>query len=319
MKYRILVNGKNSALVMDFIQHSGSYFKTLSTTEYWPDIVGHFEMFDPDAYVCFVDFEFEKTLLQIGTLRNDPCYNGAAVIIVGDSNTCDRIEEVSKYAANLIIRRPISQDNLTLMITRYFEDMEEAKARARAEEEENQRQAAEQAKIAAAQKAAEQRVAQAAQAAQADQAPQAAQAPQADQATQATQVAQAEQTAQTAVGKKHILVVDDDRTVLKMLKAALEEKYDVTTIANGILVEKFLKTKKADLIILDYEMPIETGADVFRKLKNNPETSHIPVCFLTGVTEREKIMEVMSLKPHGYLIKPIDMDMLTATISNLTK
>ena len=165
MKYKVLVNGKSPALIMDFIQYSGSYFKTLSTTDYWPDIVGHFEMFKPDAYVCFVDFEYEKTLTQIGNLRNDPCYNGAAVILVGDSKTCDMIEEVSKYAANLMVRRPISQDNLTLMITRYFEEMEEAEKRVKAVEE-----------AVAAKKAAE--------------------------------------AAQSQSGKKHVLVVDDDRTVL---------------------------------------------------------------------------------------------------------
>ena len=118
--------------------------------------------------------------------------------------------------------------------------------------------------------------------------------------------------------KKHILIVDDDRTVLKMLKTALEDTYDVTTMVNGIMVEKFLESKDVDVVVLDYEMPVETGADIFRKIKANPKANHVPVCFLTGISEREKIMEVMALKPHGYLLKPIDMDMLFATISNLT-
>ena len=107
-------------------------------------------------------------------------------------------------------------------------------------------------------------------------------------------------------GKKHILIVDDDRTVLKMLKTALEEEYDITTMVNGVMV------------ILDYEMPGLTGADIFRKLKVNEKTVKIPVCFLTGISDREKIMEVMSLRPHSYLLKPIDMDMLKAAITNLT-
>ena len=117
--------------------------------------------------------------------------------------------------------------------------------------------------------------------------------------------------------KKHILVVDDDRTVLKMLKTALSDKYDVTTMVNGIMVEKFLETKKVDLVILDYEMPVETGAAVFKKIKANEKARKVPVCFLTGISDKEKIMEVMSLKPHGYMLKPIDMDMLFSTISNL--
>jgi len=126
-----------------------------------------------------------------------------------------------------------------------------------------------------------------------------------------------EVTAEEAV-KKHLLVVDDDRNVLKLLKASLSEKYEITTMINGVLIEKFLDTKKVDLIILDYEMPVETGAEIFRKLKTNDKYKHIPVCFLTGVAERSKIEEIMLLKPHGYLLKPINMEMLTSTIVNLT-
>ena len=117
--------------------------------------------------------------------------------------------------------------------------------------------------------------------------------------------------------KKHILVVDDDRNVLKLLKNALEEKYEVTATLNGLLVEKILASKPIDLIILDYEMPIMTGADVYRKLKENADYAKIPVCFLTGVSERSKVEEIMSLKPNGYLLKPIDMEMLMAAIANL--
>lgn len=120
-------------------------------------------------------------------------------------------------------------------------------------------------------------------------------------------------------GRKHILVVDDDRTVLKMLKTALSEKYEVTAMVNGVLVEKFLDSKHVDLIILDYEMPIMTGADVYRQIKINPKTADIPICFLTGVSERSKVQEIMSLRPRGYLLKPINMEMLLATISNLTE
>lgn len=128
----------------------------------------------------------------------------------------------------------------------------------------------------------------------------------------------AEEVVKEPQEKKHILVVDDDRTVLKMLKSILGETYEVTAMLNGTLVEKFLDTRAVDAIILDYEMPIMTGADVYRKLKENPLTKHIPVCFLTGVSERSKVEEIMSLKPRGYLLKPINTEMLLATINNLT-
>ncbi|MCH5204199.1 MAG: response regulator [Oscillospiraceae bacterium] len=118
--------------------------------------------------------------------------------------------------------------------------------------------------------------------------------------------------------KKHVLVVDDDRNVLKMLKTALEEKYEVTATLNGLLVEKILSSKPVDLIVLDYEMPIMTGAEVYRKIKDNAEYSTIPICFLTGVSDRNKVMEIMSLRPDSYLLKPIDLEMLLTAIENLT-
>ena len=79
----------------------------------------------------------------------------------------------------------------------------------------------------------------------------------------------------------------------------------------------FLSMNEVDLVILDYEMPIMTGAAIFRMMKENANFAKIPVCFLTGVSERDKVEEIMSLKPRGYLLKPINMEMLLATIANL--
>ena len=268
MKYKILIHSKNTALIADFIQHSETFFDTVSTSDYMPDVLNHFDFFKPDAFVCFMDNEPERTLSNLSNLKKDSAYNGAPVFVVADMGTSDVIEAKLGFTVDVIIRRPVTQDNLTLRITRYFEEKQKA----------NEKMKAAQAKVEA----------------------------------------EAKEAAESANERKHILIVDDDRTILKMLKTALSDKYDVTTMANGIMVEKFLETKIVDLIVLDYEMPVETGADVFRKIKKNPKTANIPVCFLTGVSEREKILEVMSLKPHGYLLKPIDIDMLKTTISDLT-
>ncbi len=289
MKYKVLINGRNSALVTDFIQHTEAFFNTLSTSECWQDILGHFKVFNPEAYICFVEPDYEKTIKQINSLKTSGYYNGAAIILIGDADTCNLIEENARFTADVLIRRPVTPDNLTLRITRYFDDMKEA--RERVKEKELERQAEEEAEHAALEAKAAEAVAK-------------------EKEAKAADAANNE--------KKHILIVDDDRTVLKLLKTALSDKYEVTTMINGVMLEKFLEAKPVDLIILDYEMPIETGADIFKRLKKNPKAVRIPVCFLTGVSDREKIMEVMSLKPHGYLLKPIDMDMLSATIRNLT-
>ena len=139
----------------------------------------------------------------------------------------------------------------------------------------------------------------------------------------AREKAEAERKAAEALAKKnaparpHILVVDDDKNVLKLLKSALEDRYDVTAIAGGKIALKFLETKPPVLIFLDYEMPVENGPEVFKKIKKLESAKDIPVVFLTGVADREKITEVLSLKPNGYLLKPINMERVNDTINSL--
>ena len=115
------------------------------------------------------------------------------------------------------------------------------------------------------------------------------------------------------IRRRHILVVDDDVRVLRLLKVHLQD-YDVATAINGKLALKFLENKTTDLIILDYEMPGENGPEVLKKLRANEKTKDIPVIFLTGVADSEKIQEVLLMKPEGYLLKPINKVKLLETI-----
>lgn len=289
MKRKILINGRNQLMISDFLQHTESFFDTLSTSASLIDIVGHFKFFQPEVYVMFMDNGYEQTVQQITSLKNSDFYNGAVIVLIGDADSCNQAERGARNMVDLIIRRPITSDNLALRITRYLDEMDEDKARRVTIQEKADQ-------MDAIIKAAEAAL---------------------SSATASAVSAGGASAAAAGSGKKHILVVDDDRTVLKMVKTALSDTYDVTTMANGAMLDKLLDAKKVDLIILDYEMPVETGADIFRRIKKKNATAQIPVCFLTGVSDRAKIMEVMSLKPHGYILKPIDMDMLSSTIKNL--
>lgn len=115
--------------------------------------------------------------------------------------------------------------------------------------------------------------------------------------------------------RAHILVVDDDPLMLKMLKEQLREDYDVATAVSGKIAMKFLERKKTNLILLDYEMPEENGPAVLEKLRANDATKDVPVIFLTGVSEREKIQEALALKPQSYLLKPVDREKLLNAIT----
>lgn len=114
--------------------------------------------------------------------------------------------------------------------------------------------------------------------------------------------------------RKHILVVDDDVRMLRLIKKYLENDYDVATAVNGRVALKFLESKHTDLVLLDYEMPLEDGPAVLEKIRQNPYTKNLPVVFLTGVSSKEKIQEVLQMRPQGYLLKPINKQKLLLTI-----
>ncbi len=116
---------------------------------------------------------------------------------------------------------------------------------------------------------------------------------------------------------KHILVIDDDPIMLRLIKSELKDCYNVATAVSGKIGLTFLQRKKTDLILLDYEMPQENGVEILEKIRANEKLANIPVVFLTGIKDREKIMSVITMKPQGYLLKPIDHDNLIKTIQRL--
>lgn len=117
--------------------------------------------------------------------------------------------------------------------------------------------------------------------------------------------------------KRHILIVDDDPTTLRTIKMYLDEKYSVATAPSGKFALKFLSQRPTDLILLDYEMPEMSGPEVFQQIKEDEKMSKIPVVFLTGITDTNKIKEVLAMLPQGYLLKPVDYDLLHQTVANV--
>ena len=103
--------------------------------------------------------------------------------------------------------------------------------------------------------------------------------------------------------KKRILVVDDDPVMLRTIKGWLEGTYQVTMVNSGMNAITYLAKNKPDLILLDYEMPVVTGAKVLEMIRSEVTTASLPVIFLTSKSDKESVMEVLKLKPEGYLLK----------------
>ena len=110
--------------------------------------------------------------------------------------------------------------------------------------------------------------------------------------------------------KKNILIVDDDVNYLNLIREWLKGDYKVFMANSGLQAIKWLGKNKADLILLDHEMPVTSGPQVLEMLRSDLETKDIPVMFLTGKSDKESVMQVVSLKPEGYFLKNIGREEL---------
>lgn len=113
---------------------------------------------------------------------------------------------------------------------------------------------------------------------------------------------------------KHILLVDDDLTFLKMLQGWLTPKYRITAVKSGMQAITYIANHTPDLILLDYDMPITPGPQIMEMIRSEINASQIPIIFLTGKSDRESIMNVMRLKPQGYLLKAMPKDDIVSSI-----
>ena len=111
-----------------------------------------------------------------------------------------------------------------------------------------------------------------------------------------------------------ILVVDDEKDVVELLKFLLEKDgYAVTTAFNGREALDAVKQNKPDLILLDVMMPEMDGYSVQTQLLENPNTRTIPIIILTAKGQLRDVF-AMSANVKAYLEKPFDPKTLRTKI-----
>jgi DNA-binding response OmpR family regulator len=115
--------------------------------------------------------------------------------------------------------------------------------------------------------------------------------------------------------KKKILIVDDERDIVKGLMIRLQGAgYDVVTAFDGAQCVFMAHKEKPDLIILDIRMPAGNGFSVAQRLKRSIHTFTIPVIFLTGSPEKNAEDKAMALGARFYIKKPYDPEELLDAI-----
>lgn len=114
-----------------------------------------------------------------------------------------------------------------------------------------------------------------------------------------------------------ILIVDDVVSNVLLLKVLLsKEKYNILTASGGKEAIAITMEKKPDLILLDVMMPEITGFEVAQKLKDNPETSQIPIIFLTALNSTEDIVNGFHAGANDFITKPFNKEELLVRVNH---
>jgi len=117
-----------------------------------------------------------------------------------------------------------------------------------------------------------------------------------------------------------ILVVDDVPANIKLLEAKLaSEYYDVITAKDGFEAIAQAKDRKPDLILLDIMMPGMDGFEVCRKIKEDPDMSHIPIVMVTALSEKSDRLKGLEAGADDFLTKPINDMALFARVKSLVR
>jgi chemotaxis family two-component system response regulator Rcp1 len=115
-----------------------------------------------------------------------------------------------------------------------------------------------------------------------------------------------------------ILLVEDNKSDARLaiealrdskIKNSIHHVYDGVEAMNFLHQEgKFIKAPRADLILLDLNLPKKDGREVLADLKQDKDLKRIPVVILTISSDEEDILSTYNLYANCYITKPIDLD-----------
>ncbi len=114
--------------------------------------------------------------------------------------------------------------------------------------------------------------------------------------------------------KLKVLIVDDEPTNLKLLGQILQGKYQLSFATDGIKALEGAKKVKPDIILLDIMMPVMDGYETCSQLKDNPETSKIPVIFVSAMGEIEDEHRGFEVGGVDYITKPVSAPIVHARV-----
>jgi CheY-like chemotaxis protein len=124
----------------------------------------------------------------------------------------------------------------------------------------------------------------------------------------------------SASDKKTLLIVDDVELFIQLEISHLGRKrFNIHTASNGNQGLEMARSLKPDLILLDFLMPDINGDQVCRTLKDDPETSSIPIILVSSGTREHSRSIIESSGCDGLVFKPVRRDLLLSVVESLLK
>ena len=117
--------------------------------------------------------------------------------------------------------------------------------------------------------------------------------------------------------QQRLLIVEDNDELRNYLGHTLSDMYTIQMCSNGKEALTIVKEYKPELIISDIMMPEMRGDELCAAIKNDIETSHIPIILLTALNDEKNILEGLKIGADEYVVKPFNIGILKATIVNL--
>ncbi len=105
---------------------------------------------------------------------------------------------------------------------------------------------------------------------------------------------------------QRICYVEDDEDIQKIVRMSLERigKMSVQVVGDPMLAIEAIKAYKPELVMLDWMMPGMDGPTLYRKMKETPEVSGLPVVFITAKASQKELDELRALGAAGTISKP---------------
>src|SRR3989339_2133900 len=121
------------------------------------------------------------------------------------------------------------------------------------------------------------------------------------------------------MAKSRILIVDDEATNLKLLGEILRDKNELTFAKSGEEALQRLADQIPDLVLMDIMMPGMDGYEVAKKIFTRPETQHLPLIFVSAMTEEQDEVKGIELGAVDYIAKPINPAIVKARVETHLK